>query len=334
MPLAIRTTYAQDASASAGRTQVWLVTYGPGEVYWESFGHNAIWIRDSDLGLDHVFKFGFFDFEQENFFFNFLQGRLLYFSAAVPAQREFSQYVDENRSIRAQRLALKPEHALGLADYLVGQVQPENRNYLYDYFWNNCSTRVRDALDGALEGAIRTAYGRTPARQNMRDLVRRLTITNYWLYLGLELGMGSSVDQPVSRWDEFFIPGELANGMAQLADAPGLQRQDVVVEDVMLYTSTLPGQPSLPGQWWPRYLLLSFGLLALSLILNRLVIAVRAVYLARSWLLVSGLVGILVFYLAFLTDHTAAGSNLNLAVCNPVWILCCTGKRFTRLIAW
>jgi hypothetical protein len=133
-------TFAADEPALS--TEVWLVTYGPGEIYWQRFGHNAIWIRDTGLGLDHVFNFGFFDFEQENFFLRFLQGRLLYFSAAQPAQREFSNYIDENRSIRAQRLKLSPEQSLRLVEYLVDEVQPENRDYLYDYYTNNCSTRV------------------------------------------------------------------------------------------------------------------------------------------------------------------------------------------------
>ena len=87
-------------------SETWLVTYGPGDIYWQRFGHNAIWIRDAGLGLDHVFNFGFFDFEQEDFFLHFLQGRMLYFSAAQPARDEFAAYINENRSIRAQRLDL------------------------------------------------------------------------------------------------------------------------------------------------------------------------------------------------------------------------------------
>jgi len=326
--------HAREAREIGDRTEVWLVTYAPGEIYWQRFGHNAIWIRDSGLGLDHVFNFGFFDFEQESFFLRFLQGRLLYFSAAVPAEREFAQYIDENRSIRAQRLDMTPAQALSLADYLVNEVQPENRDYLYDYFWNNCSTRVRDALDAVLGSALKEAFDPYPAEQNMREITRRLTVADYWLYLGLELGMGASVDQPISRWYEFFIPGLLADGMAQLPDAPGSYDHGVVLEDVMLYTSTQPEPPSHPEQWWPQYLLLSAGLLALALALSRMVRLVQPLHLARLWLLVSGLLGIAVFYLGFMTDHDAAGNNLNLAVCNPLWILCWMGRKFLRSIAW
>jgi len=109
---------AQD-HAHFEESEIWLVTYGPGEIYWQRFGHNAIWIRDPGLGLDHVFNFGFFDFEQENFFLRFLQGRMLYFSAARPAREEFADYIDENRSIRAQRLDLAPHQKLRLLEYLL-----------------------------------------------------------------------------------------------------------------------------------------------------------------------------------------------------------------------
>ncbi|HET6566239.1 MAG TPA: DUF4105 domain-containing protein, partial [Xanthomonadales bacterium] len=202
-----------DASLVEAQTGVWLVTYGPGELYWQRFGHNGIWIRDEDLGLDHVFNFGFFDFEQEDFFLRFLQGRMLYFSAAQPAESEFAQYIDENRSIRLQKLALGEEQALLLADFLVREVQPQNRDYLYDYYLDNCSTRVRDALDLALDGRLQQHFTNLAAGQNFRSHTRRLTAGDFWLYLGLELGLGQPVDEPISRWDEFFIPAQLAAGI-------------------------------------------------------------------------------------------------------------------------
>ncbi|MEE4293683.1 MAG: DUF4105 domain-containing protein, partial [Xanthomonadales bacterium] len=166
-------------------TEVWLVTYGPGEVYWQRFGHNAIWVRDPARGLDHTFNYGFFDFAQENFFLRFLMGRMRYFSAAQPSDAEFAQYVSENRSIRAQRLALSKQQSAALVRSLLHDIRPENREYLYDYYADNCSTRVRDALDRALGGAIREAAVARPANADLRDHTRRLTQGDFWLYLGL-----------------------------------------------------------------------------------------------------------------------------------------------------
>jgi hypothetical protein len=274
-----------------------------------------------------VFNFGFFDFEQERFLQSFLQGRLLYFSAAQPAQQEFAQYINENRSIRVQRLDLTPEQALNLVDYLVNEVQPANRDYLYDYYWNNCSTRVRDALDTALGGRVRSQFEPLAAKLDLRDQTRRLTIADYWLYLGLELGLGSPVDQPVSRWDEFFIPAALADGMTQLPGAAGSENSLMVLEDTMLFISTQPGPPDNISSWWPRYLLFSVAVLLLAYLLSRWVAWLPPVFLARSWLVLSALVGAGLIYLWFFTDHAITRINLNLLLFNPLWLLCLPGRR-------
>ena len=301
--------------------ETWLVTYGPGDIYWQRFGHNAIWVRDAELGLDHVFNFGFFDFDQESFFLRFLQGRLLYFSAALPAQREFSSYINQNRSIRAQRLSLSPDQSLRLLEYLVEEVQPENRDYLYDYYTNNCSTRIRDALDLALDGGLASGFMSVEGGQNWRDQTRRLTIGDFWLYLGLEMVLGAPIDQPISRWDEFFIPAEIAEAVTTMEHPATDGLQPLVLEDVMLYESTLEPPPLEPGSWWPRYLLLGLGVLAAAWLACRLFGGLQAILLVRSWLLLAGLAGAAMVFFWFFTDHAAARINLNLLVFNPLWWL-------------
>ena len=296
-------------------SEVWLVTYGPGEVYWQRFGHNAIWVRDPVLGLDHTINFGFFDFAQERFFTRFLMGRMLYFSAAQEAPVEFGQYVAENRSIRAQRLDLSPEQKDALVSDLLHEIRPENRDYLYDYYENNCSTRVRDALDTALGGAIRSANETTAANGTWRDHTRRLTQMDFWLYLGLETGLGRRVDKKISRWDEMFIPGELAEALAA--------QDTLVLEDRVLFESTLAPPTEQPETVWPRYLLASLGLLAAAWLASR---RVPAGVMASAWFVLSGLLGVLLLALWFGTDHRAAGLNLNVLVFNPLWLLFVVSK--------
>lgn len=322
---------AQPAPAQEAAPEVWLVTYGPGEIYWQRFGHNAIWIRDAGLGLDHTFNFGFFDFEQEHFFRRFLLGRMLYFSAAQPASQEFAQYIDENRSIRAQRLALSSRQALDLTEFLVETVQPGNRDYLYDYYRDNCSTRVRDALDRALGGWLREAFDGVPAEQNYRDHTRRLTQSDPDLYLGLELVLGAPVDIPISRWEAFFIPALLADGVADLAVAEG-GLGSLVVEDVMLHRSSLEPPPVEPGRVWPRYLLPAL-LIAIvgGLLGRRWPRAPRR--LARVWLTAGGLVGTAMVFFWFGTDHDVAATNLNLLLFNPLWLLAAVPSRLDRAVA-
>jgi len=301
--------------------EVWLVTYGPGEIYWQRFGHNAIWIRDSDLGLDHVFNFGFFDFKQQDFFLRFLQGRMLYFSAARPAREEFADYINEDRSIRAQRLDLSPQQELRLIEYLLEEVKPENRDYLYDYYANNCSTRVRDAIDLALGGVLEAEFQGASAPQTWRDHTRRLTHRDFWLYLGLETGLGAPVDRSISRWDEMFIPAVLADALDSAEYSGAGMVSPLVLEDVWLYESSLGSPPSTPHAWWPRYLLASLAVVFMAWLLCRLAFPGLAPVLSRTWLTFSGLVGLGLMFLWFGTDHSVANPNLNLLVFNPLWIV-------------
>lgn len=316
--LLLLTGSLQDAAAE--NSEVWLVTYGPGEIYWQRFGHNAIWVRDAERGLDHVFNFGFFDFGQEDFLTRFLQGRMLYFSAARPAREEFADYIDENRSIRAQRLALEPARRDLLRDYLLAEVRPENRDYLYDYYLNNCSTRVRDALDLALEGQLSSTLGAEQAGWSWRDHTRRLTAPDFWLYLGLEIVLGPAVDAPISRWDEMFIPELLAEAVTLESVAVDGRPEPLVVEDVVLYQSSLTPPPAAPRNWWPRYLLASLAIVAVVALLSRLVWAGLAGLLARGWLLVAGLAGLTLLSFWLFTDHAVTRLNLNVLVLNPLWL--------------
>ena len=325
------------AEQPPSESETWLVTYGPGEIYWQRFGHNAIWIRDAGLGLDHVFNFGFFDFEQEDFFLRFLQGRMLYFSAARPAREEFAAYINENRSIRAQRLDLSANQQLRLIEYLLAEVRPENRDYLYDYYLNNCSTRVRDAIDLAMDGQLEEEFGPVTASQNWRDHTRRLTSGDFWLYLGLETGLGSPVDREVSRWDEMFIPAELADAVASVRYSGGGLSRPLVLEDVLLYESSLEPPPQYPRTWWPRYLLASLGAVLAIWLLCRFAPPIVSQVLARSWLVFSGLAGFVLLFLWFGTDHSVARVNLNLLVFCPAWIFLAfwkgRGKMSVLLIA-
>jgi len=295
--------------------EAWLVTFGPGEIYFESFGHNAIWLREPAVGLDHTFNFGNFAFEQKDFFLRFLRGRMQYFSLAQPAEMDFEIYRQENRSIRIQKLNLGTEGYLRMRDFLLNEILPENSSYHYDYYLNNCSTRIRDALDIGLDGALHERTAQLPARLNFRDQTRRLTETQFWTYLGLEIALGYPVDRPVTRWDEMFIPMVVADEIAAMsADAGGR----LVETDKMLYTSTLPGPGDVPIPVWYRYLLAGLLVAGLAWLSGRFMPRAWLEGLCLAWVLVSSTLGLALAALWLFTDHAVARDNANLLLLNPL----------------
>lgn len=316
-PSAGRADAELDIPEASGLPEAWLVTYGPGDIYWQRFGHNAIWLRDPERGLDHAFNFGFFDFGQADFLQRFVAGRMLYFSAAQPSAREFSQYQRENRTVRARKLQLQPEQYARLREHLVRQVQPEHRDYLYDYYLDNCSTRIRDALDVALGGNFARANMARPAEQNFRDHTRRSVAADFWYYLGLETALALPVDRNINAWQEMFLPEKVTEAVAefQTRHGPLAGAEHVIFRSD---ASLPPDQP--PSIWW-RYLAAGLGLALLFMLLGRMVGPVMLGGSALGWLLLAGTGGILLSLLWLFTDHQATGPNLNLLLLNPLFLL-------------
>lgn len=303
---------------SADGAEAWLVTFGPGEIYWERFGHNAIWLREPARGLDHTFNFGYFDFEQEDFFLRFLRGRMLYFSIVQPAAREFEFYRQDKRSIRAQKLDLAPRQYRQLRDYLLNEIKPENRDYRYDYYLNNCSTRIRDALDLALGGALSERTRAMPADLNFRGHTRRLTEMQFWYYLGLEMGLGYPVDRPITRWDEMFIPMVVADELAAMSLETG---GSLLPIDTMLFMASSVEPAAVPASVWHRYLALGLAVVAIAWLSGKFMPSVWLEGLCLAWLMINASAGLVLAGLWLFTDHAVTRPNANLLLFNPLMLL-------------
>ena len=58
-------------------SEISIITVGPGNVLFEAFGHSAIRVKDPVLRMDAVYNYGLFDFNQPNFYLNFIKGKLI-----------------------------------------------------------------------------------------------------------------------------------------------------------------------------------------------------------------------------------------------------------------
>lgn len=185
--------------------RVSLITVGAGPLVYEMFGHNAIRIRDPVRGLDVSYNWGMFDFNQEGFFWRFLLGDWQYWMAGLSSEGMIARYVASDRGVVEQELDLTPDQRLMLLDMAGFNARPENAYYRYQYFLDNCSTRVRDALDIVLDGGLRERFAEV-AGETFRFHTRRLTVGNVLTYVSLDFFMGGRGDRPITAWDEMFIP--------------------------------------------------------------------------------------------------------------------------------
>ncbi|GAB4173139.1 MAG: DUF4105 domain-containing protein [Wenzhouxiangellaceae bacterium] len=302
---------------------VWLVTYGSGERVEEQFGHNALWIRDPGRGIDKIYNFGFFDFDQPGFYRAFASGQMIYFALARSPEEEFSYYQWRDREIRVQQLALTADRIRRLTDWLEARIQPGTRDFRYDYYYNNCSNRIRDALDHALDGRLQRYAVERPARLNFREHTRRMLADAPLLYLATELALGRRADRPITLWEEMFLPEVLAEALGEFdmaSDADG--SQPLVLADLVLYASTRPQPPRDPSFAWPAVLwMLGAGL---CLVLTPLGLARDRGWRllgARLWIVCCALLGLGLAALWWGTEHRMAACNENLLLFNPLWLL-------------
>ncbi|HXE67681.1 MAG TPA: DUF4105 domain-containing protein [Rhodanobacteraceae bacterium] len=317
-------SHAGVVDAPGASLRVDLYTYGPGAVYWERFGHDALVITDTASGEAYAFNYGLFDFEQKDFYFNFARGIMIYRAAAWPAADDIQEYSGEGRSITDQHLDLTPAQRAALRDFLVWNVQPEHSRYRYRYFADNCTTRVRDALDKVLDGTLEAQLtGPAAHDETYRSETDRLMSGQPWLMYLLDLGLGPYADQPLTRWTGAFIPARL---MEALRGVHGTDGAPLVQSETMLSPQRLSSPPArAPDMRWP--------LLIVGLVLGVALFAaawLRDQYDIERWwfaivatlyALLAGTAGALMLVLWFGTAHRAAWANENLWLFNPLaWL--------------
>ena len=308
--------------APGSELTVTLLTYETGGLVFERFGHNAIWIHDSASGTDRHYDYGRFDFDQKNFFLRFAQGKMWYSMGEDSLPEKYIRfYASEGRKIRAQELDLTPAQRKELRDFLEWNIKPENAGYAYDYYLDNCSTRIRDALDRVLGGAIRR-YAERPSGFTWRDETRRLDEHNPFLYSGLMLALGQPVDEEMSRWEQMFLPIRLSEHLdsVRVAGPDGTLRPVVKANQVIAQGGRWP-VPARPSNWTWRYL-------AVGVVLGAVLMWLgggsdhsglrRGLFLALAtlWALLAGIAGLVVTWLSLLSGHRAAHQNENILLFN------------------
>ncbi|MCC8444038.1 DUF4105 domain-containing protein [Xanthomonas cannabis] len=306
--------FAQNAQPPAPR--VGVVTMQPGEVFFERFGHDAIVVVDPLTQQATSYNFGFFDPSEPDFVPRFARGEMMYYLVALPLEEDLSQYRNVGRGVSIQWLDLPPAQARALADGLAVRSRPENARYHYDYFEANCATMVRDALDRAMGGALKSQLAGRSRGNTYRSEAVRLASPAPWMWLGFDLGLGPYADRPLSRWEEAFVPMRLADSLTQVHNSAG--RPLVQSTQVLLPHRVAPEPAERQRHWWPWLLagvLVAAGVLALRR--RQRLLAGLALPL---WLLCAIGGGLLVYLWGF-TAHQSAWANRNLLLVNPLCVL-------------
>lgn len=310
-----------DLPAAAPAPRIGVLTMGPGDIFWERFGHDAIVVADPAQPSPISYNFGYFDLEDSDFISRFLQGQMRYRLMALPLAEDLAYYRDVGRGAQLQWLNLDDAQARALAAALADNAKPENAFYHYDYFRDNCATRVRDALNRALGGQLKKQIEGRSSGDTYRSEALRLASPEPWMWIAFDVLLGPSADRALTRWQQGFLPRRLADDLRRVKRDNG---QPLVAEEITLLPQRLAAEPQVFSD--PFLAWLVTGALLAALLLALPVRADRGLALAAApfWLF-CGVVGMVLALGWALTAHEAMWANRNLLLLNPLCLLLLPG---------
>jgi len=293
--------------------QISVITCGPtpSELY-AAFGHSAIRVYDPDQQIDFAYNYGVFDFDQPNFYLNFARG-YLYYKLGVYSYPHFRDYyISHNRYVHEQILDLTAEQKQKVFDYLEWNGKPENQTYRYDYFYNNCATKIRDVLAETLKDELKFDGSFIKTDYTIRDLTDLYLAPQPWGDLGIDICLGLPMDKKASPYEYMFLPDYIEYSF----DNASINSKPIVKQKVAVYEAIPEGIPfSLFHPWivFGAFLLITIVLSYYDWKRKKLSLWFDVtVFSAVGW------IGVLLLLLWTATDHQASARNFNLLWAFPV----------------
>ena len=291
-----------------------LITCFPGEEIYELCGHSAIRVRGE--GIDSVWNFGIFDFNQPNFVYRFVKGETDYKGASYPFKWFLPEYINSGRRVVEQDINFTPEEAKAMLGILRESVLPENAVYRYNYIKDNCSTRILNHMDHATAETI--IYPDSIRYGSFRDEMRAYHVNYPWYQFGIDLALGSGLDDSISSREEMFVPVEMMRNAAGASFSDG--RPLVKATRVLNVGSENAVLPPTPWYLAPVFWAWLLTILIIMVIFWHL--STKTIYypLYIVWFLMLGLAGCLITFLVFISVHEATSPNALILWLNPFQI--------------
>lgn len=291
-----------------------LLTCDPGNQLYSAFGHSAVRVVDYKNRLNIVFNYGTFSFNTPNFYLKFAGGKLNYKLSVSSFRRFIQSYEAEKRMVVEQRLNLNDEQKQAFFNALMENHKPENREYLYDFFFDNCATRILDVLEDAMQDSLVYHANESELRPTFRNLIDEYLYRGSWSDFGIDLALGSVIDNEASDREQAFLPDYLSSyfDKCTLGEKPLVLATKIILPDEANFSPI----PFLLSPWFVFWFAFALVLLLTILLRNKSwVIADRIIFSTV------GLLGIITLLMWFATSHEATSGNINFIWANPLFIV-------------
>lgn len=305
---------AQQADSCALRIS--MLTCGPGEDLYSAFGHIALRVKNTATGTDYVFNYGTFDFGDPHFYWKFTRGKLPFSLSADNFSSFMEEYRIEQRFVKEQVLDISCDERQAIWAYLQNNYLPQNRYYKYDYYFDNCSTRIRDIFANTLGNSWKVPDILPQKVISFRQIMNRYLANRPWPSLGINLLFGLHSDAVMTSWQIMFLPDYLREGLARSS----LNNRPVAEKAIDIYTPEDPYQDVAPPFYLtPLFIFSLLGLLVLLLSFSHCKTAEKILpWVDRCLFFLTGLLGCIMLFMWFGTDHKMCSQNFNLLWAFPL----------------
>lgn len=300
--------------------EISVITCGPyqGELY-SAFGHSAFRVHDPINQYDAAYNYGVFNFNQPNFYLNFARGYLYYQLGVYDYPSFENAYIAYDRYVHEQVLNLTPDQKQKMFDYLQWNALPENQHYRYDYFYNNCATKMRDVVVHILGDDIRFDGSYITTDYSIRELTDIYLKKQPWGDLGIDICLGLPMDKDATPYEYMFLPDYVESGF----DHAFIRRDGGEVPAVKTKNIIFDSREQVASRrlYTPLIVFIIFFLGALFLTYRDLRTGRLTKWFDVLLFGVTGTIGVLLFYLWVFTDHNAAANNLNIIWALPLHLV-------------
>ena len=309
-------TIAQEIILS-DTAEVSILTMGPGDVLNDSFGHSAFRVKDTKQNIDVVYNYGVYDFNTPNFYLKFAQGKLLYTLGRNNFSPFYNYYAKQNRWIKEQVLNLNSTERQDIFNFLQNNFKPENRNYKYDFFFDNCATKIRDVLVVVLKNKISYQDSVDSNSYTFRELIQKNVDWNTWGSFGMDIAIGAVVDQKATLWEYQFLPEYVFKEADKAKLNRGQEKISLVKTTINLFINT-PKENKSNFFTSPLFIMGLLAFIILGITYKDFKNKTRSRWLDVSVYSITGIIGVLLLLLWFATDHSTTHNNYNLLWAVPL----------------
>jgi hypothetical protein len=288
--------------------QISVLTCSPGDELYSLFGHSAIRIYDSTNRTDIIYNWGTFDFDEPDFYTKFMRGKLLYFVSPDQLPDFLYIYQYEGRSVTEQILNLSCDERKQIKHSVDSNMQGNNRFYKYDFLFDNCTTRIRDLIFNNVKG-LHISGNIVPPGTTFRNMLYSYLDKGGqpWSKLGIDILLGAKIDKPVTSWQAMFLPEYLMKAF----DSSQTNNKSIVDQRKLVLPQKNDGNIS--GVYIPLIVISIICTLIFLISILKAPWARSITKITDSLLLyITGVIGLLILFMWFFTDHVACADNYNL----------------------